>query len=311
MSSFFDSKYHEVSKSSLFLFDLSSPSFSFFFSFSSFFFFFFHSEKIFVFIGKAPSRCPVCRSVFAPPATSTTHAASLPINHFASSVLSPAADEKKKQQVNPNEIKCEICEDNEEDATSYCVQCSQYLCAGCEKGHKRLKGTAFHELVSVEKALKGKMKASVVQCEKHSHLEINYYCHTDKQAICSECAVELHKGHEVEKLTDVVQGFKKEISKLINEVSFFFSFFFYIDFPLTKVLLCVNKIKQHDSELCEVIKVIAATMSAVCEQAKATEEVIHSTIEKLISLLRDREAALLSDVDHQTPEREGTAATEG
>ena len=38
-------------------------------------------------------------------------------------------------------------------------------------------------------------------------------------------------------------------------------------------------------------------MSGVFEQAKATEEEIHSTIERLISLLRDREAALISDVE--------------
>jgi len=43
--------------------------------------------------------------------------------------------------------------------------------------------------------------------------------------------------------------------------------------------------------------VIATMMSGVREQAKVTEDEIHSTIERLISLLRDREAALLSDVE--------------
>jgi len=38
-------------------------------------------------------------------------------------------------------------------------------------------------------------------------------------------------------------------------------------------------------------------MSGVREQAKATEEEIHSTIEKLISLLRDREVVLINDVE--------------
>ena len=42
---------------------------------------------------------------------------------------------------------------------------------------------------------------------------------------------------------------------------------------------------------------IAATMSGVREQAKATEEEIHFTIEKLISLLRDREVVLINDVE--------------
>ena len=42
---------------------------------------------------------------------------------------------------------------------------------------------------------------------------------------------------------------------------------------------------------------IAATMSGVRDQAKATEEEIHSTIERLISLLRDREVVLINDVE--------------
>ena len=42
---------------------------------------------------------------------------------------------------------------------------------------------------------------------------------------------------------------------------------------------------------------IATTMSGVREQAKATEEEIHSTIERLISLLRDREVVLINDVE--------------
>jgi len=53
--------------------------------------------------------------------------------------------------------------------------------------------------------------------------------------------------------------------------------------------------------LFEAIKVIATTMSEVREQAKVTENEIHSTIERLIStvtgMLRDREAALISDVE--------------
>ena len=39
-------------------------------------------------------------------------------------------------KVNPNEIKCEICEEGEEDATSFCVPCAQFLCAGCQRGQK-------------------------------------------------------------------------------------------------------------------------------------------------------------------------------
>ena len=59
--------------------------------------------------------------------------------------------------------------------------------------------------------------------------------------------------------------------------------------------------KKDDVDLFEAIKVIATTMSGVREQAKVTENEIYSTIERLISavtgMLRDREAALIGDVE--------------
>jgi len=45
-------------------------------------------------------------------------------------------------------------------------------------------------------------------------------------------------------------------------------------------------------------------MSAVREQAKATEEVIPATIEMLISLLRDREVSLINDVETAKHQKE-------
>ena len=73
--------------------------------------------------------------------------------------------------------------------------------------------TAMHEFVSVDKALQEKMKT---------------YCHTDKQAICPDCAVDHHEGHEIDRITKVAQGFKEEISSQTDKVPFLsFSFPFY------------------------------------------------------------------------------------
>ena len=58
----------------------------------------------------------------------------------------------------------------------------------------------------------------VTRCDKHPHLEISTYCHTDKLAICAECVVDFHKGHEVERLVIVVQGFREEITQLVDKV---------------------------------------------------------------------------------------------
>ena len=58
----------------------------------------------------------------------------------------------------------------------------------------------------------------ITRCGKHPQYEINTYCQTDKQAICAECILDFHKGHEVERLVNVVQGFKEEITQLVKKV---------------------------------------------------------------------------------------------
>ena len=65
----------------------------------------------------------------------------------------------------------------------------------------------------------------ITRCEKHPQQEIHSYRHTDKLAVCSECVIDFHKGHDIDRLANVVQGFKEEISKQANKVCFFFFLF--------------------------------------------------------------------------------------
>jgi len=224
--------------------------------------------------GKLPFTCPACRAVFeiltpavpAVPAapvvekrrgrkgkqasvTATTpplSASTLPVNLFTCAVLATAttSSASSTNRMNPNEIKCEICEDGEEDATSFSVQCAQFLCAGCQRAHKRGKTTAGHEFVSMDEALKGKMKPSAVHCEKHPLSEINTYCHTEKLAICAECVIDSHIDHQVERLSKAVDGFKEEVSTLTKEVcSSYFPFpfpSFFLKIPLSPCFRLIN-----------------------------------------------------------------------
>jgi len=87
--------------------------------------------------------------------------------------------------------KCEICETgNEEDAVSFCQDCVQYFCAGCQRAHTRAKGTVSHEFVSIEAALKEKLKEKLAHCVKHPALLLNSYCGKCNEVVCTECAVE-------------------------------------------------------------------------------------------------------------------------
>jgi len=120
-------------------------------------------------------------------------------------------------------------------AIEYCKDCSLSFCAPCKKTHLKPKMSAHHQFISLDEAMAsggGGSVSKITHCEKHPHQVINTYCHADKQAICAECVVDFHVGHQVERLANVVQGFKQEISSLVSKVFPFPSFLLFSFLPL-------------------------------------------------------------------------------
>ena len=112
-----------------------------------------------------------------------------------------------------------MCEENE--AAVKCKQCDQFLCENCQKMHLKIKGIANHQFITIDEALQGGSASSVpriLHCRKHPHLEVNSYCKTDQTTVCPQCAVESHRGHDVDLLVNISKGFKDTISTLVNKV---------------------------------------------------------------------------------------------
>ena len=154
----------------------------------------------------------------------------LPTNYFTAGVVTAAV---KRESVDPNNIVCESCETTQ--ATEYCKDCAMSFCAGCKKMHLKPKVSAHHQFITIDEALQGGSASSaprIHHCQKHPHLEVNSYCKTDQTAVCPQCVVEFHQGHEFTLLSTLSQGFKDTISTLVNKVclnsfpppSFIFSF---------------------------------------------------------------------------------------
>jgi len=66
-------------------------------------------------MGKAPFKCPMCRAVFEVTTDKqkgqpTSAASSLPINHFASTVLAAASPSSSFVHADPNNVVCDSCE---------------------------------------------------------------------------------------------------------------------------------------------------------------------------------------------------------
>ena len=169
-------------------------------------------------------KCPKCQCPFQVPEKGVED---LPANYFTAGVVTASI---KKASIDPNNVRCVLCEENE--ATVHCVDCPVFMCNGCKKGHLRLPVTAHHKFITVEEALKGDSsggKIRVTRCQKHPHQEINSYCKTDQTAVCPQCVIDSHIGHDVNRLVDISKGFKDTISTLVNKVRFLLSFFPFSD----------------------------------------------------------------------------------
>ena len=188
---------------------------------------------IVILIDKAPFKCPMCRAVFEVPTTTTDEnqegngtVSSLPSNHFVTSMLAAAATTTSlssplsKGQADPNNVVCDICE--KEQASEFCKECAQDICDTCKKRHLKTRANIHHQFTSLDEALTpgggGGLASRITPCEKHPQQEINSYCHTDQQAVCPECVVDTHLGHQVERLVNVMENHKTEISRLLNQV---------------------------------------------------------------------------------------------
>jgi len=123
-------------------------------------------------------------------------------------------------KIDPNNVRCELCEENE--ATVKCKQCDQFQCDACKRIHQKQKVSTHHMFITTDEALKGGSASSaprILHCWKH-HLEVNSYCKTDQTAVCPQCVVDSHMGHDVGNLTNLSKGFKDTISTLVNKVRF-------------------------------------------------------------------------------------------
>jgi len=173
-------------------------------------------------------RTIVCLRCQSPCEIPLKGAEDLPTNYFTAGVVTTA---NTSATIDPNKVKCELCEE-ETAATVKCSHCHQFQCDSCKRIHQKQKATSHHQFVTVRDALRGGSSSSaprILHCQMHPHQEVNSYCKTDQNAVCPQCVVDSHMGHDVGNLTALSQGFKNTISTLVNKVRFnsFFLFVFW------------------------------------------------------------------------------------
>ena len=122
------------------------------------------------------------------------------------------------QKINPNDVQCGFCDD--EPATVRCASCALLFFGEiCRKGHSKQQANATHVVVNVDDYFKGSgPTARVLFCQQHPGSEIDTFCKTDDQPMCTKCAVSSHQSHSFIPLKDISLDFSAEITKALQPV---------------------------------------------------------------------------------------------
>jgi len=177
---------------------------------------------------KRELECPLCRGKFA--LSTPRDVEDLP-SHFSAVRLVEIVrlqEQASNKKVNPI---CQNCNVGEV-ATSSCSECAIFLCDFCEKAHRRFKATGMHNLLSMDELGQGSttefqfiLPEKVEMCPIHPTKPLELYCKCEDVLICRDCIIKIHKDHDYDVISDVVNGEKKVlnealpgIQQLIDEV---------------------------------------------------------------------------------------------
>ena len=180
--------------------------------------------------------------------------------------------------MNPNDIRCEICV--EAEAGMFCRQCAQYFCEGCQRSHKRQKGTIGHLFVSIDQALTDKLKERTAHCHTHPGGVLSVACTLCDVPACPECLVEQHSGHPTKKLEVAAQEVRDTLKATLLELS------------------------NRDSELARAVELVFNTAEQVRQHAKVAEEEIRRMFATLRAEFDRVEATVLGDVGQTLTRKE-------
>ncbi|KAM3955462.1 tripartite motif-containing protein bonus [Aphomia sociella] len=123
------------------------------------------------------------------------------------------------------EQQCNSCDDTE-PATSYCVDCAEFICDNCVHAHQRLKITKDHTIKSKEEAAaelgatQPPRAAHDMYCRDHVQERLSLFCETCDRLTCRDCQLQHHRDHKYQFSTEMAAQARASIAGLLSEVNY-------------------------------------------------------------------------------------------
>ncbi|XP_038054623.1 E3 ubiquitin-protein ligase TRIM71-like [Patiria miniata] len=201
--------------------------------------------------------CPLCRRETM---LKGSGVADLPNNFAFSALVDEVTMQEKLLDGQGSEIKCQAC-DEENKATSRCMDCDHFLCQECQKAHGRMTLMKSHKIYTLaqlrsgETVYKSKLREEVPKCGKHPDQNLNVYCNSCEQVICTTCSVLDHAKHSLSGLPEAVDKCKRKVTELVVKAHA----------SQTELNTAIQKLSESRKEL---DTVFAATKTKISKKAR-------------------------------------------
>lgn len=142
-------------------------------------------------------------------------------------------------------IKCSGCTDDA-PATSWCVECAEYICDSCVQAHQRLKITKDHTIKTKEEALTDNQSSSneekTLMCHVHPQVnmsiiqivnrfcylscffsfqeKLSLFCETCDKLTCRDCQLVDHRDHKYKFANEIATETRESLDVLLNEITY-------------------------------------------------------------------------------------------
>lgn len=121
------------------------------------------------------------------------------------------------------QIKCSSCTDDAV-ATSWCVECAEYICDSCVQAHQRLKITKDHTIKTKEEALVDNQSSTseekTLMCNIHLQEKLSLFCETCDKLTCRDCQLVDHRDHKYKFVNEMASNTRECLDQLLNEITY-------------------------------------------------------------------------------------------
>ena len=159
--------------------------------------------------GERPKfNCPKCRYLVVLPDETVD---SLPNNFLVENL-------KEYRDLFNFALLCGSCENEGNQAVSFCHDCGCFLCQGCIEAHRRLGPLRMHKLSTISELQEKKcnpLSQQHQQCKKHPKHDLTLFCKDTKCKVplCATCGLVDHRTHELVDITSAVDEIVEDMRK--------------------------------------------------------------------------------------------------